>query len=68
MCGPFPPDLGLWTWSRQNLCGVNPGSLCQEQVSVQCGEDAVLGLGDKRLGTKLAIELVGTCGRLAFPL
>lgn len=60
----FPPDLGLGL--GQDLCGVIPGPLCQEQVLVQCGE--VLGSGDKRLGTSLAVELVGNCGRLVFCL
>lgn len=63
---PFPPDLGLGL--GQDLCGVIPGPLCQEQVLVQCGEDAVLGSGDKRLGTSLAVELVENCGRLVFSL
>lgn len=62
---PFPPDLGPL---GRDLCGVIPGSLCLEQVLVQCGEDAVLGSGDKKPGTSLVVELAGTCGRLAFSL
>lgn len=63
---PSTPDLGPL---GRNLCGVIPGSLCLEQVLVQCGkDDLLLGSGDKRLGTSLAVELVGTCGRLAFSL
>lgn len=53
-------ELSLGPWA--------PGPLGQEQVLVQCGEDAVLASGDNRFGTSLAVELAGNCGRLAVSL